>query len=34
VRESRDRVRAAIRHAGLLFQIERITVNVAPTFGR
>jgi len=30
VRESRDRVRAAIRNAGLEFPIERITVNLAP----
>ena len=30
VRESRDRVRAAIRNAGLDFPIERITVNLAP----
>src|SRR5215471_10336264 len=30
VRESRDRIRAAIRNAGLEFPIERITVNLAP----
>ena len=30
VRESRDRVRAAIRNVGLEFPIERITVNLAP----
>ena len=30
VRESRDRVRAAIRNAGLEFPIDRITVNLAP----
>jgi magnesium chelatase family protein len=30
VRERRDRVRAAIRNAGLEFPIERITVNLAP----
>jgi magnesium chelatase family protein len=30
VRESRDRVRAAIRHAGLDFPSRRITVNLAP----
>jgi magnesium chelatase family protein len=30
VRESRDRVRAAIHNAGLEFPIERITVNLAP----
>jgi hypothetical protein len=30
VRESRDRVRAAIRNAGLEFPIERIKVNLAP----
>ena len=30
VRESRDRVRAAIRNAGLDFPMERITVNLAP----
>jgi magnesium chelatase family protein len=30
VRESRDRVRAAIRNAGLDFPAERITVNLAP----
>src|SRR5215475_1425679 len=30
VRESRDRVRAAIRNAGLEFPVERITVNLAP----
>ncbi len=30
VRESRDRVRAAIKHAGLEFPSRRITVNLAP----
>ena len=30
VRESRDRVRAAIRNAGFEFPMERITVNLAP----
>ena len=30
MRERRDRVRAAIRHSGLEFPIERITVNLAP----
>ena len=30
VRESRDRVRAAIRNVGLEFPVERITVNLAP----
>ena len=30
VRESRDRVRAAIRNAGLDFPADRITVNLAP----
>ncbi len=30
VRESRDRIRAAIRNAGLEFPIDRITVNLAP----
>src|SRR5712691_8184823 len=30
VRESRDRVRAAIRNAGFEFPVERITVNLAP----
>src|SRR5262245_66129125 len=30
VRESRDRVRAAIRNAGFEFPLERITVNLAP----
>jgi magnesium chelatase family protein len=30
VRESRDRVRAAIRNVGLEFPIDRITVNLAP----
>jgi magnesium chelatase family protein len=30
VRESRDRVRAAIRNAGFEFPAERITVNLAP----
>ena len=30
VRESRDRVRAAIRNAGFEFPQERITVNLAP----
>lgn len=30
VRESRDRVRAAIRNAGFDFPLERITVNLAP----
>lgn len=31
VRESRDRVRSAIRHAGFEFPERRITVNLAPT---
>jgi magnesium chelatase family protein len=30
VRESRDRVRAAIRNSGFIFPMERITVNLAP----
>ncbi|HUM16012.1 MAG TPA: YifB family Mg chelatase-like AAA ATPase [Candidatus Nitrosotalea sp.] len=30
VRESRDRVRAAIRNAGLEFPVDRITVSLAP----
>jgi magnesium chelatase family protein len=30
VRESRDRVRAAIKNAGFEFPVERITVNLAP----
>jgi magnesium chelatase family protein len=30
VRESRDRVRAAIHNAGFEFPIDRITVNLAP----
>lgn len=30
VRESRDRVRAAIRNAGFEFPLERITVNLSP----
>src|SRR5262245_66269328 len=30
VRESRDRVRAAIKNAGFEFPMERITVNLAP----
>jgi len=30
VRESRDRVRAAIRNAGLDFPMDRITINLAP----
>ncbi len=30
VRESRDRVRAAVRNAGFEFPLERITVNLAP----
>ena len=30
VRESRDRVRAAIRNAGFDFPMDRITVNLAP----
>lgn len=30
VRESRDRVRSAIRNAGLAFPLQRITVNLAP----
>jgi magnesium chelatase family protein len=30
VRESRDRVRAAIRNAGLEFPVDRITINLAP----
>jgi magnesium chelatase family protein len=34
VRESRDRVRAAIRHAGLEFPVDPITVNLAPTCRR
>jgi predicted ATPase with chaperone activity len=29
VRESRDRVRAAIRNAGLEFPLDHITVNLA-----
>jgi magnesium chelatase family protein len=36
VRESRDRVRAAIHNAGLEFPIDRITVNLTcpPAEGR
>src|ERR1051325_2848688 len=30
VRESRERVRTAIRNAGFLFPADRITVNLAP----
>ncbi|HYB41703.1 MAG TPA: magnesium chelatase domain-containing protein, partial [Candidatus Methylomirabilis sp.] len=30
VRESRDRIRAAIRNAGFDFPVDRITVNLAP----
>jgi magnesium chelatase family protein len=30
VRESRDRVRAAIRNCGFVFPMERVTVNLAP----
>jgi magnesium chelatase family protein len=30
VRESRDRVRAAVRNAGLTFPLQRVTVNLAP----
>src|SRR5437773_7215410 len=30
VRESRDRIRAAINNSGFKFPIERITVNLAP----
>ncbi|HET7875234.1 MAG TPA: YifB family Mg chelatase-like AAA ATPase [Methylomirabilota bacterium] len=30
VRESRDRIRAAIRNAGLDFPMDRVTVNLAP----
>ena len=30
VRESRDRVRAAIRNSGFAFPLERVTVNLAP----
>jgi predicted ATPase with chaperone activity len=30
VRESRDRVRAAIRNARLEFPMDRITINLAP----
>ena len=30
VRESRERVRTAIRNSGLEFPFERITVNLAP----
>jgi magnesium chelatase family protein len=30
VRESRDRVRAAVRNAGFEFPVDRITVNLAP----
>ncbi|MGE5552354.1 MAG: YifB family Mg chelatase-like AAA ATPase [Betaproteobacteria bacterium] len=30
VRESRDRVRAAVRNAGLPFPLQRVTVNLAP----
>lgn len=30
VRESKDRVRAAIKNSGLEFPVKRITVNLAP----
>ena len=30
VRESRDRIRAAIRNSGFEFPMERITVSLAP----
>src|SRR6185295_11423054 len=30
VRESRDRVRAALRNTGFSFPVKRITVNLAP----
>ena len=30
VKESRDRVRAAVRNCGLSFPVERVTVNLAP----
>ena len=30
VRESKDRVRAAIRNAGLVYPQQRITINLAP----
>lgn len=30
VRESRDRIRAAIKNSGFVFPLERITVNLAP----
>ncbi|HLE04460.1 MAG TPA: magnesium chelatase domain-containing protein, partial [Anaerolineales bacterium] len=30
IRESRDRVRSAIRNAGYTFPMERITVSLAP----
>jgi predicted ATPase with chaperone activity len=34
VRESRERVRAAIRNAGLAIPVALITVSLAPTCGR
>ena len=30
VRESRERVRTAIRNSGFAFPLERVTVNLAP----
>src|SRR6202008_3480400 len=30
IRESRDRIRSAIKNAGFEFPVERITVNLAP----
>ncbi len=34
VRESHDRLRAAIRNTGLAIPVAPITVNLAPTCGR
>jgi magnesium chelatase family protein len=35
IRESRERVRTAIRNSGFAFPLERVTVNLArPTCGR
>ncbi len=32
IRESRERVRSAILNSGFKFPLERITVNLAPTY--
>ena len=34
VKESRDRVRAALKNCGFDFPVSRITMNLAPEIGR